>query len=87
MTKMQKTKGLNGGKGLTVAIIQQAAYDAIGKNRAAMLSAWAYFGSPTYQNHLTWLELPTNWKPERVENPTNGDIEKIAKVLELRSQT
>lgn len=66
-----KLEGLNGARGLLVAVVAQATADlAAGDPTAA-----AYFMSEQYRGHLTWLDLPAEWLPDGV---TAADVASLS---------
>lgn len=67
---------LVGEEALIISIIHQAVRDAVcGHEIEHKSAARAYFAGEVYEQHLSWLGLPSEWLPELLENGRVGLLE------------
>ena len=64
--------GLNGERGLLVAIIARATQDFLRGPVPLVADSYDYFTGPAYQDHLAWLELPQDYLPAAFLNHDAG---------------
>ena len=64
--------GLNGERGLLLAVIQRATQDFLRGSVDLVADAYDYFTGPYYQDHLAWLSLPQDFLPAAFLTPDDA---------------